>query len=988
VGRPDTRRQRVGSAVRAVGLGWRAGEARCWAARGGSVVTMQHGGSALARRAAAAAVACAPGLRGTGASAPRAAAGAQPRRRRCANGAARDVLPPGRALGVVPRLPTAGDTAAPRAPAPRLGARLATQRDRPAAPCAAAGASPAVAALEPGPPAPPPAPPPLQPARRPARPRITRVGSTPLAGGTLHELRVGPLQLAAGDDGPLATRTDMRTVRVWLPLATSPLPLEPAELNVLVLHDGQNLFRDEEAFGGACWRVAEAANWCVSSGLCAPFAIVGVDHAGPLRSLDFLPCVPGTGVGEFRPEAAAWPGGGVDMYLDALADVILPGVQGEFNLTSDPARVALGGSSFGAMATLHALASGHRLAAHFSAALIESPSLWIQDGRYLQGVLLPRVNPLAARTKRALSEPDGIEAQLGRHAARWPQRMWLAMGMREHSGCRPESGGLGAAVDAQHACGATLLAAALGVGVGMGPERLRFMLEPGAAHHERDWARRLPHALQFLMGPMPGRRALASDEELPLPEVPAQPVQPAEPPVPLSPAEQAMEAAFAAAGRPPDPAAAMAAGTALFYFAPGLLVAGAPATVYYNRSRSNAALAAGEGLMMHFGFDGWSTAHAPAAPLVLSPAEGLPRGPRADWWCGTLAELPETALEINFVFSDRQAAVWDNAGGADYALPVVPAEEAVPRTSAPPPREVAESQEQEHAGGTLHILQLAPRAGVAAGTAKEARAARWQEEKVLRVWTPPGWSLENAPPGGYPVLYMSDSQNAYEDWLAHQGVSWRAGEALGALVEAGQLPPMIIVGIDAVGAFRCLNFLPFPPGTGAGGFRPECARWPGGGVDAYLKRLTEEILPLAERRFGASPLRARRAFCGASFGGVAALQAALTYPHVFGGVLCESPSLWVGEGRYLETLRAHAGGLPQRLFLGSGTREYSGTRDHENKEVDDLLLSYHTEAARILEEKGLRDGRLRFQVDEGGTHHESAWGWRFSGALLHLFGSL
>lgn len=43
----------------------------------------------------------------------------------------------------------------------------------------------------------------------------------------------------------------------------------------------------------------------------------------------------------------------------------------------------------------------------------------------------------------------------------------------------------------------------------------------------------------------------------------------------------------------------------------------------------------------------------------------------------------------------------------------------------------------------------------------------------------------------------------------------------------------------------------------------------------------------------------------------------------------------------------------------------------------------HREAARILGEKGLRG--LKLVVDEGGGHHEGAWGWRLSGALLHLF---
>jgi hypothetical protein len=62
------------------------------------------------------------------------------------------------------------------------------------------------------------------------------------------------------------------------------------------------------------------------------------------------------------------------------------------------------------------------------------------------------------------------------------------------------------------------------------------------------------------------------------------------------------------------------------------------------------------------------------------------------------------------------------------------------------------------------------------------------------------------------------------------------------------------------------------PGTGVGGFRPECARWPGGGVDAFLRRVVGDVLPLAEREFGASARRERRAFGGASFGGVAALH--------------------------------------------------------------------------------------------------------------------
>ena len=193
--------------------------------------------------------------------------------------------------------------------------------------------------------------------------------------------------------------------------------------------------------GGRCWHVATTAAALAARKETPPFAVIGVDHSGVLRSLDFLPCVPGTGVGGFRPEAATWPGGGIELYLDALVDSILPAVRAEFGLTSDPTRTALGGSSFGGIATLHAITSRHKLAGAFSTALVESPSLWIDNGSYM-------------RTLLAATRAGGVA---------WPQRVFLAMGMREHSGSRPGSGGLGAAVDAQHACSATMLAAAMGV---------------------------------------------------------------------------------------------------------------------------------------------------------------------------------------------------------------------------------------------------------------------------------------------------------------------------------------------------------------------------------------------------------------------------------------------------------------------------------------------------------------------------------------------
>jgi len=48
--------------------------------------------------------------------------------------------------------------------------------------------------------------------------------------------------------------------------------------------------------------------------------------------------------------------------------------------------------------------------------------------------------------------------------------------------------------------------------------------------------------------------------------------------------------------------------------------------------------------------------------------------------------------------------------------------------------------------------------------------------------------------------------------------------------------------------------------------------------------------------------------------------------------------------------------------------------------VDDVQ-----ELAAILQRSGLNDRRLRLVVDQGASHHESAWARRFPDALSFLF---
>jgi len=107
------------------------------------------------------------------------------------------------------------------------------------------------------------------------------------------------------------------------------------------------------------------------------------------------------------------------------------------------------------------------------------------------------------------------------------------------------------------------------------------------------------------------------------------------------------------------------------------------------------------------------------------------------------------------------------------------------------------------------------------------------------------------------------------------------------------------------------------------------------------------------------------------------LYVAMTTPGVFGGVLIESPSLWVSNRQVLREARQPRV-WPHRIFLAIGTREV-GREEKDRQTVENVR-----ELERILRRSGLDDRRLRVEIAEGGTHSESAWAARLPGALQFL----
>lgn len=253
----------------------------------------------------------------------------------------------------------------------------------------------------------------------------------------------------------------------------------------------------------------------------------------------------------------------------------------------------------------------------------------------------------------------------------------------------------------------------------------------------------------------------------------------------------------------------------------------------------------------------------------------------------------------------------------------------------------------------------------------EFRSRILRNTRFLRVWLPPGYDAAENFARRYPALYLNDGQNLFEPATSFNGVEWQVDETADRLIRESVIPPMIIVGIDNAGKDRIREYMPHRS------LQPMMLRVQG---RHYPDFLLKEAMPFVGRTYRVAVGPENTGLGGSSLGALISLYTAAVRPGVFGRLLLESPSLWAANRQMIQEARA-VKNWPERIFLATGTAE-AGREDRDRSVVDDVR-----ELAGIMRRAGLTDRRLRLLIEDGATHHESAWARRFPDALPFLFGN-
>lgn len=240
-------------------------------------------------------------------------------------------------------------------------------------------------------------------------------------------------------------------------------------------------------------------------------------------------------------------------------------------------------------------------------------------------------------------------------------------------------------------------------------------------------------------------------------------------------------------------------------------------------------------------------------------------------------------------------------------------------------------------------------------------------EREVAVYLPPNYLSE--PDRRFPVLYMFDGQNLFDPATAFN-VDWQVDLTCDRLIRAGEIAPVIVVGIYNGGEKRLSEQSPWKDGRlDAMGEGHAFLRWVVGGlkdhIDSKYRTLSEP---------------AHTGVAGSSMGGLTALYAGYRYPLVFGRVAALSPAFWFARGQIFRYVAAQTRPPAAKVYLDCGERETA--RVHPKRDFYKVAHSM----VDLLRLQGFEDDRdLLWVSDPQGVHSEACWARRLGPALKFLF---
>ena len=258
--------------------------------------------------------------------------------------------------------------------------------------------------------------------------------------------------------------------------------------------------------------------------------------------------------------------------------------------------------------------------------------------------------------------------------------------------------------------------------------------------------------------------------------------------------------------------------------------------------------------------------------------------------------------------------------------------------------------------------------------------------RTVDIWTP---SIIDDTVIAFDVIYMHDGQMLFDSGITWNHQEWHIDETLQSLIDAGKVPPTMVVGIHNGGGKRHSEFFPRKVYESMNESARRWCRQNGRDYsvasdsfaalsDAYLKFMVNELKPAVDSAFFVKKDRAHTFVGGSSMGGLISMYATCEYPEVFGGALCFSthwPGVWQTDGNPVPDLilAYMKGHLPD-------IRTHKWYFDLGDQTLDALYPPLQSKVDALMHQKGYNERNWITRFFGGDDHSERSWSRRFGKA--------
>lgn len=232
------------------------------------------------------------------------------------------------------------------------------------------------------------------------------------------------------------------------------------------------------------------------------------------------------------------------------------------------------------------------------------------------------------------------------------------------------------------------------------------------------------------------------------------------------------------------------------------------------------------------------------------------------------------------------------------------------------------------------------------------------EPRDISVWLPPSYKIDVNKK--YPVLYMHDGQNLFDESGGFSGSEWKVDETADSLIKAGLIKEIIVVGIN-----------------NSKDRRPEYSNTELG--KKYCRLLIDSIKTFIDKNYRTLSDKNNTATAGSSMGGLISFILGWEFPEVFSMVGSFSPAMKVKLNDtlsidYLVEIQKNKGKKLLKIYIDNGSL------------FDEKLQPGVDECLKELKKRGYIEGKdLLYIKDNNSDHNEIAWAKRFPEFLKFMF---